>query len=213
MVASAAQLQGELIATQSQMQGLQQIYTPNNVRVRALAARIAELRRQLNKMSGTGALSGSGDHSDNELYPSIRKLPLLGVEWADLYRETKVQETVYELLTQKYELARIEEAKEVPIVKVADRANVPEKKSFPPRLLLIMLSATAAFCAGWVWLAYREQWERVDSSDPRKLLLLDIVRESKGGMNRLKSGLNHANGNGWHPAHSSSSPRNGNAPE
>ena len=50
----------------------------------------------------------------------------------------KVQETVYDLLTQQYELARIQEAKEIPTVNVIDPANVPEKKSFPPRLLIIL---------------------------------------------------------------------------
>ena len=53
--------------------------------------------------------------------------------YADLYRQTKIQETVYELLTQQYELAKVEEAKEIPTVKVLDAAIVPTKKTFPPR--------------------------------------------------------------------------------
>ncbi len=46
----------------------------------------------------------------------------------------KVQEAVFELLTQQYEMARIEEAKDVPVVSVIDSPGIPEKKSFPPRL-------------------------------------------------------------------------------
>ena len=139
MVESGALLQGQLIAAQSELQSLEQVYSSNNVRVRAAQARIDELNRQLHQMGGTDAsLLSDGSHSD-QLYPSIRKLPLLGVQWADLYRRMEIQETVYEMLNQQYELARIEEAKEIPTVNLVDPADLPEKKVFPPRLLIIAL--------------------------------------------------------------------------
>ena len=122
MVEAAAVLQGQLIAAQSELQGLEQIYTPNNVRVRALKARVGEIQRQLEKFGGTDAslTQDNTASSQDEIYPSIRKLPLLGVQWADLYRRMKIQETVYELLNQQYELTRIQEAKEIPTIRVID---------------------------------------------------------------------------------------------
>ena len=57
------------------------------------------------------------------------------MEWADLYRRFKVEETVFELLSQRYELARIQEAKEVPTVNVVDQAFIPEKKSSAPKMV------------------------------------------------------------------------------
>jgi len=59
MVEAAALLQGQVIATQSELQGLEQIYTSNNVRVRALRARLAELQSQLQKLGGTDAPLGT----------------------------------------------------------------------------------------------------------------------------------------------------------
>ncbi len=50
----------------------------------------------------------------------MRKLPLLGVTYADLYRETKIQEAVLETLTREYEMAHVKEAKKIPTVKVLD---------------------------------------------------------------------------------------------
>ncbi len=44
----------------------------------------------------------------------------LAVSYADLYRRVRVQEAVFELLTQQYEIASIDEAKDVPAVKVID---------------------------------------------------------------------------------------------
>jgi len=54
MVEAAAALQGELIAAESELQGLKQIYADNNVRVRSVRARIDELRHQLEKIGGKG---------------------------------------------------------------------------------------------------------------------------------------------------------------
>ena len=148
MVESSAMLEGQLIAAESELQSMQQIYADNNVRVRALRARIDELKRQLIKMRGPD-FSRVGDSTQpDELYPSIRKLPLLGVEWSDLYRRTKIQEKVYELLNQQYEMARIQEAKEIPTVNVVDPADVPEKKSWPPRLgIIVLLTAISVISA------------------------------------------------------------------
>jgi len=176
MVESAALLQGQMIAAQSELQSLEQIYTANNVRVRALRARVDELKRQLQQLGGTDSSLLSDATSSAELYPSIRKLPLLGVQWADLYRRMKVQETVFDLLTQQYEIARIQEAKEVPTVNVIDPANVPEKKSFPPRLLIILVLTTVSFALTAIWVIGSAQWREVDPRDPRKRLAQRVWR-------------------------------------
>jgi len=72
-----------------------QIYTDNNVRVRSIEARVNELQKKLNEV-GTAGTPG-GRQTENSRCPSTRKLPLLGVTCADLYRETKIQETMYEV--------------------------------------------------------------------------------------------------------------------
>ncbi len=178
MVESAAQLQGQLIAAQSELQSLEQIYTANNVRVRAAKARIDELNRQLAKFSGADTSpERAGEATADELYPTIRKLPLLGVKWADLYRRVKVQETVFELLHQQYELARIQEAKEIPTVNMIDPANFPEKKSFPPRLAIIALGFALSLAGASAWLIVVEKWQQMNPEDPRKLLATEVGSE------------------------------------
>jgi capsule polysaccharide export protein KpsE/RkpR len=180
MVDSAAALQGQLIAAQSELDGLQQIYTGNNVRVRALRARVDELRSELQKMGGNNAnvdatAPSSSQSQSDQLYPSIRKLPLLGVRWLDLSRETKIQETVYELLTERYEVAKIEEAKEIPTVKVLDPPNWPETKSGPHRKLIVLLGMLLSFSACVVWVFGTAAWHHMDTEDPRKQLAQEIA--------------------------------------
>ena len=175
MLEAAAVLQGQLIAAQSELSGLQQIYTENNVRVRALRARIAELQRQLEKIGGrdAGLVTAAEKKS---LYPSIRQLPLLGVRYGDLYRRTKIQEAVYETLTQEYELAKVQEVKETPSVKVLDAAAIPERKSFPPRATIIFLCAFVALAGGMVWVFGQTRWQEVARDNPGKVLAREVFQ-------------------------------------
>ncbi|QMV20455.1 lipopolysaccharide biosynthesis protein [Granulicella sp. 5B5] len=185
MVDSGARVQAELLVEQSGLQSLRQIYGDGNVRVRETEARIASLKSDLQKMTGSSAplsantaisdsASVAGDGSDS-LYPPLRQLPRLAVPYADLYRRVKVQEAVFELLTQQYEIARIEEAKDLPVVRVIDSPGVPEKKSFPPRLLLTLLLTLLSLAATAFILVVREQWGGVDPGDPRKLLAAEVL--------------------------------------
>jgi capsule polysaccharide export protein KpsE/RkpR len=178
MVESAAMLQGQMIAAQSELEGLEQVYTPNNVRVKAARARVGELRNQLQKMTGTDASLEPDAPKSDALYPSIRELPLRGVQWADLYRRTKIQETVFELLTQQYEMARIQEAKEIPTVNVVDPPNFPEKKSFPPIWLVIAGLTTFSVVGTVAWIVGKVRWDSLDPDDPGKRLATSVGRET-----------------------------------
>lgn len=176
MVEAAATLQGQAIAAESELRGLEQIYTPENVRVRAVQARLSELKRQLAKLGGPSSLDPTVNaNSGDAMYPSIRQLPLLGVGWADLYRRVKIDETVYEVLTQQYELARVEEAKEVPSVKVIDEAKPPEKRSGPPRTLIVLAGAVMGLCLGAAWIFAKHAWKNTDPDDPRRLLAEEVA--------------------------------------
>jgi uncharacterized protein involved in exopolysaccharide biosynthesis len=191
MLDAASVLTGQLIVAQSELQGLRQIYTDNNPRVRALNARVGELRSQLEKLGGTPEATQSSVAQDDSTasaqssndsgklsgtpFPTIRNLPLLGAKYTDYYRRAKIQETVYELLTTQYELAKVQEAKETPSVKVLDPARVPDRKSFPPRLLITVLGATVAMIAMAFWVLANNRWSEVDPTDPRKALALEVA--------------------------------------
>ncbi len=192
MLDAAGSIAGEMIAAQSQLEGLRQIYTDNNPRVRSLNARVGELRKQLEKLGGAKA---SGDRAvapaggqpgdsptalNSELpYPTIHSLPLLGAKYADYYRRAKIQETVFELLTEQYELAKVQEAKETPSVKVLDPGTIPEKKAFPPRLLIIFLGTFLAVSLCVVWVVGANHWNQADPQDPRKLLAQEVAATLK----------------------------------
>lgn len=187
MLEAAGNLAGQMIAAESELEGLRQIYSENNARIRALNARVGELRKELGKLSGENGDTGkstaiAADSSGGMPYPSLRKLPLLGVQYADYHRRAKIQETIYELLTEQYELAKVEEAKETPSIKVLDLAEVPERKTFPPRSLIIVSGTLAAVALCAVWIVGSKRWRGTDVRDPRKVLAQKVFATLKSGV-------------------------------
>src|SRR6266581_5996209 len=198
MLDAAASLAGQMIAAESELQGLRQIYTENNARVRELGARVAELRKELDKIGGMDsnlarprqsnadpAVDPVTDSSADMPYPSIRQLPLLGAKYADYYREAKIQETVYELLTEQNELAKVEEVKETPSVKVLDAAEVPEKKSYPPRLVIICLGVMIAAILAIIQVIGTSRWQQIGPGDERKILAQEVAASMRAQLQWL----------------------------
>ncbi len=135
---------------------------------------VDELQGGLRKLMGTNSENGQPLDS-NELYPSIRKLPLLGSTYNDLYRQVSIDEAVDEALTKQYEMARVEEAKEIPTVKVLDPPDVPEEKSYPPRSLIGIAGGLVATGIAALWVLAGWAWRGMGTLDPRKRMLLDLL--------------------------------------
>jgi len=104
-----------------------------------------------------------------------------------------VEEVVFETLTKEDELAKVQEAKEIPAVKVLDTPNVPEKKSFPPRPLIIVAGTFAGLMATVAWIFASASWHATDASDPRKLFAQEVFCAVTAQMPGFSSG-NGANG-------------------
>ena len=172
MIEAASTLQGQLIAAETELSGLEQVYGPENSRVRAASARVGELRSKLRGMSG----GGDNKAGKSQLGPSLEQLPLLGNTYYDLARQAKINETVYEILTKQYELAKVQEAKEVPSIRVLDEPVVPEHKVWPPRFLIILLGTMMTLILAILWITAAAAVSELDPGDPRRLLLERLRR-------------------------------------
>jgi uncharacterized protein involved in exopolysaccharide biosynthesis len=167
MLESAAKLQEELVSRESELRGLQATYGEGNMRVVSAEARVGELRTQLRKLTGTEN-ENSAPLESGQLYPSVRKLPFLGATYAELYRRVMLQGSIYEILTKQYEIAKVQEAREIPTVKVLDPPDYPEKKSFPPRLPIMLLGAMVFFMATMVWILAHAWFESAGAEPVRE---------------------------------------------
>jgi len=185
MMEAAAALQSQLVAAQAQLRSVQQVYTDNNRVVAMARGTVDEVNKELQKLVKEGA-DPNGKNPSEDLYPSIRKLPLVGGAYADLYRRMKIREAVYELLVQQYEMNKLQEIHDLPSVQVMDPAVSPE---LPELLLPVALSVLLGLliggaATGWVLLA--DWWKRLDARDPRRILLGPAVAAMAARSARLR---------------------------
>jgi capsule polysaccharide export protein KpsE/RkpR len=173
-VESAARLEGELIARKSELEGLTQIYARDNFRVKSAQARVAELEKALNKLNSGPDKTGGAQDPTNP-YPSVRSLPQLGVTWTDLYRTIKIHETVFELLTQQFEMAKIQEAKEIPTVKILDAATTPEKR-YPRPWIVTLVGGVLSLLLSCAGVVLYNGWENLGPEDSRRVLVARVRR-------------------------------------
>jgi len=189
---AAARMQGELIASETELKGLQEIYSDDNIRVRTLKARIAELQSQLRKLVGQNNDAAVQDSAAgwSAPYPSMHTLPGLGSRYAELYREAKIQEAVYAFVTQQFEMAKIQEAKELPIVRVMDAGVAPEKRSSPIRSLIVVGSVFGALLLACLWVLGKYRWQQMPVDDSYKLLAADVATEFHSFIAKLRRRTN-----------------------
>jgi uncharacterized protein involved in exopolysaccharide biosynthesis len=178
MIEASLRIQGSLAESESQLAALKQTYSEDNNRVKALEARNAELRRQYNAIGGVTKRPASTANG-NTSYPSVGDLPTLGLTYADLERKVRVDEALWEALTKQYEMARVQEAKEIPSTTVLDNAYVPVRKTGPKRTILVLTATFFSFLFSYLVVFVLEYWEKVgDDSLLKKFIIgvLEIVR-------------------------------------
>ena len=77
-----------------------------------------------------------------------------------LSKDAKIKEMLFELLTREFEIAKIEVAKNMPTIQVLDTAVVPEKKSKPKRIQMVLLSGVTSLFVGIFAAFIRENFKR-----------------------------------------------------
>lgn len=168
-IEAAARLKGEIVAAQVQLQVMRSFATDANPDIMSLRRRIDEMNRQLGQMQyGDGATNkpadSAGDRRDFSV-PFVR-VPELGLELVRLTRDVRVQETVVGLLTQQLEQARLNEARDLPVVQVLDQAVAAERPS-KPRLGLNLAVAGVSSLLSAILISFVVEYLRNLSRRPR----------------------------------------------
>ncbi len=91
-------------------------------------------------------------------------------------------------------------------MKVLDPPDVPEKKSFPPRFLIVLAGIVLGGIFGVAWIRGSENWKRLDPQDARKLFAHEILGGVRHTLSRSRNGFE---GSGVNGAASEQTPRQG----
>lgn len=169
VVSAIATLNGEVLSKQLQLSYLNSFSSSDEPTAVQLRQQIAVMQKKMKSLEDSSAdvdlrpadprHNKAGDKSGEQtgLFPRAMAVPKLRFELAQLYREQKSQETLYFLLTQRYEMAKVNEARDTSTFQIIDHAALPTHKIRPRRATIIaagfMLSLILAI--GWALSAER----------------------------------------------------------
>lgn len=117
-VSSVASLMAEVTVKEIRLSAMRNYLTDNSPEFKKTQAELAALRTQLERVQKDG------------------QTPAGGGDYVAKYRDYKYNETLFELLSKQYEIAKIDESRESAVIQVIDLALPPERKSKPKKAAL-----------------------------------------------------------------------------
>jgi len=174
VIESVAQLRGQMAAKEVQIRAMHEFAAEGNPDLRLAEQELAGLRSELARMG-----SGSGSSSGDFLMPK-GSVPQAGLDYVRKLRDMKYSETIFELLAKQFEIAKIDEARQGSVVQLVHKAVVPDKKSFPNRVLIVVCSTIAGLVLAMFWVLFSEAL-RFARKDPKHREHLNALARSLGG--------------------------------
>ncbi len=150
LILGAAQLRGLIAEREVQLKVLRGGATEQNPDVMRMNSELRALRGELARME-----SSKGGNAGSAVDMPVGKLPEVAIDYVRARRELKLQETLLEGMIRQFEMAKLDEAKEGPVLQQVDTALPPDYKSKPSRALIVLGSTLLGFMASAVWVAWR----------------------------------------------------------
>ena len=156
-VETAARLRAQISVKEVQIGAMRAFAAEGNPELKLAQQEIEVMKRELARSEGATG--------HKTVQPVAEKSS--GIDNLGLLRNVKYYETMYGLLAQQYETAKLDEAKDSAIIQVMDKAIEPDRKSKPKRSLIVLLSALVALFAAAAWAFALEAVEKA-KNDPYK---------------------------------------------
>ncbi len=117
------------------------------------------IQRQLNRLE-----TGGTDTSYFSL--PVSSIPGLKGEYELLFGRVKVTESIYNMLLEQLERARIQEQEQSPTISILDRARAPEIRSRPKRTVIVGIAFVISLIAALLLAAVLEYLDRMRTQRP-----------------------------------------------
>jgi tyrosine-protein kinase Etk/Wzc len=165
-IGAAAQLRAQVVSKEVQIQAARSYAGPENPELRRMLSELASLKNQLEKLEG-----GSGGNRTVDTSASTDSLSNVRI-----YRELKYQEAIFGAMVQQFQLARVEESKDAPLIQQVDVARPPERKSKPSRALILILATFAGLSLGILVAFLRRAIRKTMATPPGATRMKDFAR-------------------------------------
>jgi tyrosine-protein kinase Etk/Wzc len=170
----AAELKAQMVSSEIKLNVLSKTLSPNHPQIRTLRSEVDEIKRQLEILeTGNRDQASSGEKTVMDL--PFAQVPALGLKLGRLVREVKIQEAVFELLTQQYEQYKIQETKDTPTIQVLDRAVPPERRAKPKRVILVGISGILSIFSSLVFIFGMEYFRQSKKTNPETIERLEFL--------------------------------------
>ncbi len=163
-IKTLADLKAQIMAREVQLGVLKEFATKANPDVQRIEDEIRELQKQLKRLE----IQDTQNPKENEsigAFITLSEAPSIGLQYARLKRDALIQQKTFELLTQQYELAKIEEAKDDITFQVIDPAIPPEKRIKPKRTQNVLLAGVVSLFLG-IFLVFFLEYLAKQKSQP-----------------------------------------------
>jgi len=169
-----ARLRSELIMKEMEIANYQKISNINDpVMVQLKNERDGILAKIKEIETGVGAGS--------RVMPSQKELPTIAFEYARLQRDLAVQTEVFKMLTQQYEMVKLNLSGQEPVFQILEMAEVPDKKSGPSRGMMCIVATMAAFFLSILVAFIAESIEKI-KKDPETVARFRAISSGKESM-------------------------------
>lgn len=173
MIESVGKLRADIAAKQVRLQALRTFATDQNADVEVAQQELAQMQTELRNMEKKSGAAGTYELS-------LKDVPDAGAEYVRAEREVKYRATLFDVLAKQYEAARIDEARDAPIIQVVEPAIEPDRKSSPKRTLIVALSGmSGAFLACLI--VALGKWKSQVQADPRRAEQIQALRAAVVG--------------------------------
>jgi uncharacterized protein involved in exopolysaccharide biosynthesis len=154
-IQTAAGLYGRIAELEVSLERMRQYATDRSPEVMDIKTQIRALERKLAEM---GYMSSDKEQATtSKLFPSFSNAPELEMRLAELLRDVEIKRSVYKVLSEQYEEAKIQETRDTPTLQVLDWAYPPMVRSKPKRKAIVGVSAVAAFLLSSFVVFYRRR--------------------------------------------------------
>jgi len=161
LIANAASLRAQISEREVQLRVLRTSATDQNPVVMRLNSELRALRAELARME-----SSQGGSPGSAVDIPVGRIPEAAVDYVRARRELKLQEMLLEGMLRQYEIAKLDEAREGPVLQQVDVARVPDFKSKPTRSLIVLASTLLALLLVSAWVVVRRYVATVRADDP-----------------------------------------------
>ncbi|MFT3697390.1 MAG: Wzz/FepE/Etk N-terminal domain-containing protein [Kofleriaceae bacterium] len=160
VISAMAQIKGELVSKQIELQYVSGFSGRGEANVQQLEQQITALSAKLQQLEDQQQhAQGSGSGSAN-FFPNAMNVPELRFELEQLMREQKIQETVFGLMTERFEMARVDEARDTSTFQILDHPTLPTYRSRPSRKRSIVFGAFGGIAVAAIGILVPLWWRR-----------------------------------------------------